>query len=78
MAKPEGDAQRWRVEPGTEVHLGEIDTRSTDGAPGGKGPTEAVMGDVLHELQGPSTSGGHGSTSSTTSRPTWPLLAPAS
>ncbi len=50
MAK--GDARRWRVEPGTEVDLGKIDTRSTDGAPGGKGPTEAVMDDVLHELQG--------------------------
>ena len=45
-------AERWRVEPGTKVHLGKIDTRSTDGAPGDKGSTEAVMDDVLHDLQG--------------------------
>ncbi len=50
MAK--GDARRWRVEPGTKVHLGTIDTRSTDGAPGDKGSTEAVMDDLLKELQG--------------------------
>jgi len=45
-------AGRWRVEPGTTVDLGKIDTRSTDGAPGDKGSTEAVMDDVLHDLQG--------------------------
>lgn len=46
------DARRWRVDPGTKVDLGKIDTRSTDGSPGDKGSTEAVMRDVLHRLQG--------------------------
>ena len=50
MAK--GDAGRWRVEPGTTLHLGKIDTGSTDGAPGGKGASGAVMDDLLHDLQG--------------------------
>ncbi|CAA9256731.1 MAG: Polyphosphate kinase 2 [uncultured Acidimicrobiales bacterium] len=50
MAK--GDAAQWRVEPGTKVHLGKIDTRSTDGAPGGKASTEAAMDELLHDLQG--------------------------
>ena len=45
------DAKRWRVEPGAKVDLAKIDTRSTDGSPGDKGSTEAVMGEVLHELQ---------------------------
>ena len=49
---PQGDARRWRVEPGAKVNLGDIDPRSTDGAPGDKKSTEAAMDDVLHELQG--------------------------
>lgn len=47
-----GDARRWRVEPATAVHLGKIDSRSSEGAPGDKASTEAVTDDVLHEMQG--------------------------
>ncbi len=50
MAK--NDAARWRVEPGTKAHLGKIDTHSTDGAPGDKADTEAVIEDLQGELQG--------------------------
>ncbi len=50
MAKD--DAGRWRVGPGSTVHLGKIDTRSTDGAPGDKASTEEVLDDLLKELQG--------------------------
>ncbi len=45
-----GDAGRWRVEPGTTVHLGKIDTRSTDGAPGDKASTEPVIDEMQGEL----------------------------
>lgn len=48
MAK--ADAARWRVDPGTTVHLGKIDTRSTDGAPGDKAATEAAVGELQDEL----------------------------
>jgi len=46
------DAKRWRVEPGSKVHLGEIDTRSTDGAPGDKDKTSAVSETLQLDLQG--------------------------
>lgn len=52
MAKT--DSSRWRVEPGTAVRLGKLDTRSTRGAPGDRAATEAaseaLKGD-LHRLQ---------------------------
>jgi PPK2 family polyphosphate:nucleotide phosphotransferase len=51
MAKT--DAARWQVKPGTKVNLTEIDTRSTDGAPGDKAKTEAVSdGELEEELHG--------------------------
>jgi PPK2 family polyphosphate:nucleotide phosphotransferase len=46
------DGARWRVEPGTKVHLDKIDTRSTDGAPGDKAATGESLDDVQSELQG--------------------------
>src|SRR5215210_3604805 len=49
MAKPDG--ARWRVEPGTKVHLAKVDTRSTDGAPGDKAATEETLDDLQAELQ---------------------------
>lgn len=48
MAK--ADAGRWRVDPGTKVHLGKIDTRSTDGAPGDKAATEVAVDGLQNEL----------------------------
>jgi len=48
MAK--GHAAQWRVEPGTKVHLGKIDTRSTDGAPGDKTETAAAVDDLQDDL----------------------------
>ncbi|HTJ76688.1 MAG TPA: polyphosphate kinase 2 family protein [Acidimicrobiales bacterium] len=50
MAK--GDSGRWRVAPGTKVDLGEIDTRSTDGAPGDKADTQEVVEGLHEELAG--------------------------
>jgi PPK2 family polyphosphate:nucleotide phosphotransferase len=50
MAK--SDAARWRVEPGSNVHLGKVDTRSTEGAPGDKAATEEVLADLYGELEG--------------------------
>ena len=44
------DSTRWRVEPGTKVHLGKVDTRSTDGAPGDKTETESGLEGVLAEM----------------------------
>jgi PPK2 family polyphosphate:nucleotide phosphotransferase len=47
-------APRWQVEPGTDLHLGKIDARSTDGAPGDKAATEPVVEKLygrLAELQ---------------------------
>ncbi len=46
------DAARWRVKPGSAVHLGKIDTRSTDGAPGDKKDTEAASEELQLEMQG--------------------------
>jgi PPK2 family polyphosphate:nucleotide phosphotransferase len=46
------DSSRWRIAAGTDVHLGEIDTRSTDGAPGDKKETEKALHGVLKEMQG--------------------------
>ena len=46
------DSSRWRIEPGSDLHLGEIDTRSTDGAPGDKKKTEAASKDLQDEMQG--------------------------
>jgi PPK2 family polyphosphate:nucleotide phosphotransferase len=48
MAK--SDRTRWRVEPGSKVHLDKVDTRSTDGAPGGKSATEEVIEHLHGEL----------------------------
>ncbi len=50
MAK--GDAARWRVAPGSTVHLGKIDPRSTDGAPGDKAGTEPVLENLHGQLAG--------------------------
>jgi PPK2 family polyphosphate:nucleotide phosphotransferase len=50
MAK--GDSGRWRVAPGTKVDLGEIDARSTDGAPGDKADTQEVVDGLHEELAG--------------------------
>ena len=46
------ESSRWRVEPGTDVHLAEIDTRTTEGAPGDKKKTDAASKDLQHEMQG--------------------------
>ena len=48
MAK--ADATRWRVEPGSAVHLARVDTRSTDGAPGDKAETEPALEDLSRRL----------------------------
>jgi PPK2 family polyphosphate:nucleotide phosphotransferase len=51
MAK---DSKRWRIQPGKAVHLGDIDTGSTAGAPGDEDATEATFPDLwadLHDLQ---------------------------
>jgi PPK2 family polyphosphate:nucleotide phosphotransferase len=48
------DRDRWRVEPGEAPALAEVDTRSTDGAPGDKEATTAAfpeLWDGLHDLQ---------------------------
>ncbi|HEX2047034.1 MAG TPA: polyphosphate kinase 2 family protein [Acidimicrobiales bacterium] len=45
-----GDSDRWRVGPGTEVRLDKIDTRSTEGAPGGKKDTDAASKDLYDRL----------------------------
>jgi PPK2 family polyphosphate:nucleotide phosphotransferase len=50
MAK--NDAARWQVQPGTKVRLGEIDTRSTDGAPGDKAKTEKASAELQGEMHG--------------------------
>src|SRR4051812_24760562 len=41
---------RWRVEPGTSPHLGDVDTRSTAGAPGDKAKTLEACNDLVAEL----------------------------
>ena len=46
------DVARWRVEPGTKVDLADIDTRSTEGAPGDKAKTEAASEELGVEMQG--------------------------
>ena len=46
------DADRWRVEPGTKVHLEKIDTRTTDGAPGDKAKTEAASTEIHDHIHG--------------------------
>ena len=46
------DSSRWRVAPGADVHLGKIDTRSTDGAPGDKKETGEALEGVLEEMAG--------------------------
>ena len=45
-----GDAGRWRVEPGSEVRLGEIDPASKEGAPGGKKETGAASDEQYDQL----------------------------
>ena len=45
-----GDSKRWRVDPGTDVRLAKVDTRSTDGAPGGKSKTQAASKDLYGQL----------------------------
>ncbi len=50
MAK--GHAHRWRVAPGAKAHLGQVDTRTTAGAPGDKAETEAATADLAAELAG--------------------------
>jgi len=47
-----GDSARWRVEPGSKVHLDRIDTRSTEGAPGDKKETEAAFAELHAALAG--------------------------
>jgi PPK2 family polyphosphate:nucleotide phosphotransferase len=47
-----GDASRWQVEPGSKVDLGDIDTRSTAGAPGDKEETGEAVEGMLDELAG--------------------------
>ncbi len=46
------DSARWRIDPGTPVHLGKIDTRSTDGAPGNKKATGESLDAALHQMSG--------------------------
>ncbi|MGH9265307.1 MAG: polyphosphate kinase 2 family protein [Acidimicrobiales bacterium] len=47
-----GESVRWRVAPGSTVHLGKVDTRSTDGAPGDKAATEAAAKELYGRLAG--------------------------
>ncbi|HWJ61871.1 MAG TPA: polyphosphate kinase 2 family protein [Acidimicrobiales bacterium] len=46
----EEHAKRWRVAPGSKVHLDRIDTRSKDGAPGDKLVTGTVVKDLVTQL----------------------------
>jgi PPK2 family polyphosphate:nucleotide phosphotransferase len=46
----EEHAKRWRVEPGTKVHLDRIDTRSKAGAPGGKKVTSGLVEGMVAQL----------------------------
>lgn len=43
--------QRWRVQPGHAVDLAEIDTKATEGAPGGKDETQATFSQLQDELR---------------------------
>ena len=45
-----GDSARWRVEPGTDLRLDKVDTRSTDGAPGDKKATDAASKELYRGL----------------------------
>lgn len=44
--------ERWRIEPGTRVALDQIDTRSTEGAPGRKELTRSASGALVAALSG--------------------------
>jgi PPK2 family polyphosphate:nucleotide phosphotransferase len=48
----EAHAARWRVEPGATVELGQVDTRSTEGAPGGKSDTASASEELQDALAG--------------------------
>jgi PPK2 family polyphosphate:nucleotide phosphotransferase len=43
---PKLESQRWRVEPGAKVRLDKLDPASTDGAPGDKKRTLALLDDL--------------------------------
>ncbi|MEY2588764.1 MAG: hypothetical protein QOJ67_748 [Acidimicrobiaceae bacterium] len=43
---PKRESDRWRVAPGTKVHLDRIDPGSTEGAPGSKEETKALLGEL--------------------------------
>src|SRR4051812_17126159 len=44
------DAEPWKVEPGHRVDLDDYPTESTDGAPGNRAVTEAVLPELQVEL----------------------------
>ncbi len=48
----DGDSARWLVAPGSELHLGKVDTRSTDGAPGDKDATHKASKAMQKDLAG--------------------------
>jgi PPK2 family polyphosphate:nucleotide phosphotransferase len=47
---PRDHARRWRVAPGEAVRLDEIDTRSTEGAPGDKDATLVEIDALIEQL----------------------------
>lgn len=46
----EGQAKRWRIEPGTKVKLAQIDTHSKEGAPGNKEVTTKIVEGLVAQL----------------------------
>ena len=46
----EEQAARWRVEPGSDLRLASINTRSQDGAPGDKEETTAAVEELVTQL----------------------------
>jgi PPK2 family polyphosphate:nucleotide phosphotransferase len=47
----EQQSERWRVRPGADVTLADIDTSSTDGAPGWKKETSSTFSDLRGQLR---------------------------
>lgn len=48
--RPADHAARWRVRPGTSVDLADIETRSTEGAPGDKDETKSALDEHVDDL----------------------------
>jgi PPK2 family polyphosphate:nucleotide phosphotransferase len=44
------ESKRWLVDPGAQVDLASIDTAATEGAPGDKAETKAVLPELRHRL----------------------------